>query len=75
MAEETGLAVEPVRLIGRVTRGRFAIADYRCRVLGGELRAGDDAVDARFCNAAALAALPLVPLLWETLAGWDALPR
>jgi 8-oxo-dGTP diphosphatase len=75
MAEETGLLVEPGALVGRVQRGPFAIADYRCTVVGGALRAGDDATDARWCDAAALAALPLVPELAETLAGWDALPR
>jgi 8-oxo-dGTP diphosphatase len=75
MAEETGLLVEPGALVGRVQRGPFAIADYRCAVVGGALRAGDDATDARWCDAATLAALPLVPELAETLAGWDALPR
>lgn len=75
MAEETGLLVEPGRLVGRVTRGRYVIADYACTVLGGELRAGDDALDARWCSAADLAALPLVDELVETLATWGALPR
>jgi ADP-ribose pyrophosphatase len=75
MAEETGLVVEPGALIGRVRRGRYEIADYRCTVVGGTLRAGDDALDARWCDAAALAELPLVDELVETLAGWDALPR
>ncbi|MDN5931257.1 MAG: NUDIX domain-containing protein [Pseudonocardia sp.] len=74
MAEETGLAVSPGRLIGRVTRGPYLIADYACTVLGGELRAGDDALDARWCSAADLATLPLVDGLVETLAGWGALP-
>lgn len=75
MAEETGLMVQPGALIGRVMRGRYAIADYRCTVVGGALRAGDDALDARWCDAASLAELPLVELLAETLAGWDALPQ
>lgn len=74
-AEETGLVVEPGGLVGRVRRGPYDIADYLCSVVGGELRAGDDATDARWCDAAAMAALPLVELLHETLAGWDALPR
>lgn len=74
MAEETGLAVAPGRLIGRVTRGPFVISDYACTVLGGELRAGDDALDARWCSAADLTALPLVDELVQTLAGWGALP-
>jgi 8-oxo-dGTP diphosphatase len=75
MAEETGLVVRPGPLVGRVVRGRYAIADYRCTVVGGELRAGDDALDARWCDAAALAELPLVDLLMETLTEWDVLPR
>jgi ADP-ribose pyrophosphatase YjhB (NUDIX family) len=75
MEEETGLVVQPGDLVGRVRRGPFEIADYRCRVVGGTLRAGDDALDARWCDEAALLALPLVPLLYETLREWDALPR
>jgi 8-oxo-dGTP diphosphatase len=74
MLEETGLVIEPGELIGNVRRGPFSINDYRCIVVGGRLRAGDDAADARWCDAAAMAALPLVELLAETLAGWDALP-
>jgi ADP-ribose pyrophosphatase YjhB (NUDIX family) len=75
MAEETGLAVEPGALVGRVQRGQYAIADYRCAVVGGSLQAGDDATDARWCDAAALEDLPLVPLLRDTLRSWNALPR
>ena len=75
MAEETGLLVQPGDLVGRVRRGHFEIADYRCRVLGGTLLAGDDALDARWCDAATLRELPLVPLLLETLREWGALPR
>jgi 8-oxo-dGTP diphosphatase len=75
MAEETGLVVEPGALVGRVRRGPFAIADYRCAVVGGTLRAGDDATDARWCDAAGLTDMPLVPLLYDTLRQWDALPR
>ncbi len=75
MWEETGLRVVPGALVGRVQRGRFAIADYRCSVLAGPLRAGDDALDARFVDRAALAALPLVDGLLDALTSWDALPR
>jgi 8-oxo-dGTP diphosphatase len=75
MAEETGLTVVPGPLVGRVRRGRYVIADYRCTVVGGELEAGDDAADARWCTADDLGALPLVDELLETLRGWDALPR
>lgn len=75
MSEETGLTVRPGPLVGRVTRGPFTIADYRCTVLGGVLRAGDDATDARWFDAAALRSLPLVPQLLDTLTEWEALPR
>jgi 8-oxo-dGTP diphosphatase len=74
MREETGLEVAPGPLVGSVRRGPYAIADYRCTVLGGTLRAGDDALDARFVDRAALRALPLVPELLVTLTAWDALP-
>jgi ADP-ribose pyrophosphatase YjhB (NUDIX family) len=75
MREETGLRVTPDVLVGRVQRGRFAIADYRCVVVDGPLRAGDDALDARFVDRATMAALPLVDGLLDALTEWDALPR
>jgi ADP-ribose pyrophosphatase YjhB (NUDIX family) len=74
MREETGLDVSPGPLVGRVRRGPFAIADYRCTVVGGTLRAGDDARDVRFVDLATMEALPLVEQLFVTLAAWDALP-
>jgi len=75
MLEETGLQVTPDALVGRVRRGRFVIADYRFTVVAGSLRAGDDALDARFVDRAAMAALPLVDGLVDALTEWDALPR
>lgn len=74
MAEETGLTVAVGPLVGRVERGRYAIADYRATVLAGVLTPGDDATDARWCAEADLAALPLVADLVTTLAQWHALP-
>ena len=74
MREETGLEVAAGPLVGSVRRGPYAIADYRCTVLGGTLRAGDDALDARFVDRTALRALPLVPELLVTLTAWDVLP-
>ncbi|MCY7340529.1 MAG: NUDIX domain-containing protein, partial [Pseudonocardia sp.] len=47
MAEETGLVVEPGELVGRVLRGRYAIADYRCAVVGGTVPARAHADDPR----------------------------
>ena len=43
MAEETGLAVQPGALVGRVRRGPYEISDYRCPWSAATLRAGDDA--------------------------------
>jgi 8-oxo-dGTP diphosphatase len=78
MREETGLEVEVGRLVGQVERDApggdtFVIDDFACRVIGGALRAGDDAADARFVSEAELAGLPLVPLLRETLSEWGEL--
>ncbi len=74
VAEETGLAVVVRRHAGQVVRGAYRIDDYVCEVAGGRLRAGDDAAEARWVTRAELAGLSLVPQLWETLAGWAALP-
>ena len=52
MREETGLTIEPVELVtvfDRIQREsgkvvyHYVIADYLCRYLGGEARAGSDA--------------------------------
>ena len=62
--EETGLEVAVGRLLEifeRVERDEagairfhYVVLDYRCTVTGGELRAGDDAVDAVFVDPAEL---------------------
>ncbi len=85
VAEETGLEVEVVRWAGRVRRdapgppdgdgGVYVIDDFVCRVLGGTLRAGDDASDARWVDADRFAASPLSPGLAEALGEWGLLPR
>ena len=52
--EETGLEVEIVALIGvfsapdRDPRGHTVSVVYRCRLVGGQLAAGDDAAEARW---------------------------
>lgn len=74
VAEETGLQVRTTRLVGRVRRGRYLIADYACELVGGLPRAGDDASDVRWVDAAAYAALPVVDGLTDALSGWGALP-
>jgi 8-oxo-dGTP diphosphatase len=78
--EETGLVVRPGRVIGRVERPGpggvvYVIDDVACEVVGGTLAAGDDAEDARWVDAAGLAGLSLVDELFETLTGWNVLPR
>lgn len=80
VAEETGLAVRVLTRAGRVERAgpggaTYVIDDFVCELLGGTPAAGDDAVDARWVTRAGFAALPLAPLLAETLRGWDCLPR
>ncbi len=77
--EETGLRVRAERLAGSVERDGpgevvYAIDDYVCVLLGGELAAGDDAADARWVDRAEFAALPLTAGLWDALADWDMLP-
>ena len=79
--EETGLRVQVGAPVGRVRIPAgdgvvYAVTDYRCMLSGPgqEPRAGDDADDVVFADAAALAALPCTPLLLETLRGWGVLP-
>jgi ADP-ribose pyrophosphatase YjhB (NUDIX family) len=79
VAEETGLQVRVVRYAGRVERpapsgGVYVIDDFACRVVAGELAAGDDAVDARWVTRAEMAQLELVPGLYAALEEWGLLP-
>lgn len=79
VAEETGLHVRVVRWAGRVRRdapdgGVYVIDDYVCEVLGGDLRAGDDALDVAWFTPAELAGVAVVPGLLEALAEWAVLP-
>jgi 8-oxo-dGTP diphosphatase len=74
VAEETGLQVAAGRCLGRVRRGRYDIADYHAVVVGGTLRAGDDAAAVAWVSRRRLAELPLVDGLAEVLGEWDALP-
>lgn len=78
--EETGLEVAVGAHVGAVRRpapggGVYEIHDYACRTTGGELRAGDDADDACWFDAAGFGTLPLVDGLAEALTSWDQLPR
>ena len=79
VAEETGLIVRVVRPVGSVLREGpadvlYAIDDFLCEVLGGALRAGDDADEARWVPPADLARLPLVPGLEVALRDWRLWP-
>jgi len=62
MKEETGLEVDPVRLVGiysdpkRDPRGVIAAA-YLVRRVGGELKAGDDAEEAKWFDITSLPSL------------------
>jgi 8-oxo-dGTP diphosphatase len=76
--EETGLVVQPGRLIGAVRRPASAgamldIRDYAAIVTGGTLAAGDDADDARWAGPAELAGLSLTDGLAEALTDWGVL--
>ncbi|CCG04915.1 NUDIX domain-containing protein [Blastococcus saxobsidens] len=78
--EETGLRVRAGRVVGRVRIDAGAVvydvADLACELLDPDPvpRAGDDATEAVFADAATLAALACTPRLVETLGGWGVLP-
>jgi ADP-ribose pyrophosphatase YjhB (NUDIX family) len=78
MREETGLVIDPGRLIGTVRRPArdgavFDIRDYAATVTGGTLRPGDDAADARWVDDRELKALPITEGLVEILTSWGVL--
>jgi 8-oxo-dGTP diphosphatase len=82
--EETGLFVEPVELIelldrihrqGERVRYHYVIADYLCRVSGGDLKAASDADAVRWVERAEWnthSALVLDPITVRVIeAGWQ----
>jgi ADP-ribose pyrophosphatase YjhB (NUDIX family) len=78
MLEETGLTVEPGRLLGRVRRPGLGgdvidIRDYAAAVIGGTLRPGDDAADARWFCREDLGTLAVTEGLLEVLTEWGVL--
>ena len=78
MREETGLVIEAGQLIGTVRRpardgGVLDIRDYAATVIGGTLRAGDDAADVRWVDVSELESLPLTDGLVAALTGWGVL--
>jgi 8-oxo-dGTP diphosphatase len=82
LLEETGLQVQPGKLVGRVERpapaGVYEIFDYAATVAGGSLRPGDDAAAAEWVNLVRFHTMErdgaLTPLLADTLRGWQVLP-
>jgi ADP-ribose pyrophosphatase YjhB (NUDIX family) len=79
LAEETGLSVRVISFAGSVVRdapggASYLIDDFLCEVLGGTLRAGDDALDARWAALADLDRLELAPGLRDALTAWGHLP-
>ena len=82
--EETGLVVEPVELVelldrihheGERVRYHYVIADYLCRVAGGDLLAASDADAVRWVERAewnSHSALQLDPITARVIeAGWQ----
>jgi len=82
--EETGLIVEPIELVelldrihreGERVRYHYVIADYLCRVVGGELKAASDADEVRWVERAewnSHSALALDPVTVSVIeAGWQ----
>ncbi|MGQ0846040.1 MAG: NUDIX hydrolase [Sporichthyaceae bacterium] len=79
VAEETGLRVVVGALVGTVVLPgpsgvSYDVRDYACAVVGGVLRPGDDAVDARWVHRSELLELDVVPELVDTLERWGMLP-
>ena len=76
--EETGLRVNPGRLVGSVELpgsgdAILDIRDYAATVTGGNLSPGDDADDARWVSPRDLGGLPLTSGLAGTLTAWGVL--
>lgn len=82
--EETGLEVAPEKLIAVVdiigrdgdgaVRHHYAVADYRCQVQGGTLKAGGDAAEARWVPLKDLEKYRLTPKAQEVILGSEPKP-
>ena len=75
VGEETGLDVAVGRPVGTVERSGpdgtvYVINDYECTVVGGQLRAGDDASEVGWFTLAAVSELDTTLHLVDSLAGW-----
>jgi ADP-ribose pyrophosphatase YjhB (NUDIX family) len=76
LSEETGLRIEPGRLIGSLEYPgpggvTYDIHDYAAIVTGGELSPGDDAAEAHWVTPAEVRRLPTTDRLVETLITWN----
>ena len=67
--EETGLEIVVGSLLASVEFGDYLVHDFAGDVIGGELQAGDDADDVRWCSPEDMAALPLTDGLLDELGG------
>ena len=65
--EETGLEVQVGELLATVEIGDYLVHDFAADVVGGQLLAGDDAADVRWCTWEEAALLPLTPGLLDEL--------
>jgi 8-oxo-dGTP diphosphatase len=68
VGEEAGLQVAVGDLLASFEIGAYLVHDFAATVVGGELRAGDDATDVRWCGLDEAAALPLTSGLLAALA-------
>ena len=69
--EETGLQVRAGSLVwtGEIIESgvHLVLLDYEATVMGGELRAADDAADARWVPIAEAGNMPLTPTMFDLL--------
>ena len=73
--EETGLEVKVGPVIwtgesvgpGQPPEWHFSLVDFACEVVGGDLRAGDDAADVRWVPIDEVRDYPLVPTMFSLL--------
>jgi len=80
VAEETGLEVAVGVRVGTVVLPgpdgvAYDVRDYACGVIGGRLRAGDDATEARWVRRSELMTLDTAAGLVDALTQWGMLPR
>jgi mutator protein MutT len=65
--EETGLVVSIGAELLTVEIGEYDVTDFAAAVVGGELRAGDDASDVQWAAIGDLTTIELTPALLEAL--------